>query len=38
MLLLVGHWFENRQEVVTGTIATRVQLAAEQLIRDYVLG
>ena len=38
MRLLLGHWYENRQEVVTGTIATRVQLAADQLIRDYVLG
>lgn len=32
VLLLVGHWYENRQEVVTGTIATQVPAAAESLL------
>lgn len=26
--MLVGHWFENRESVVTGTIATEIPLAA----------
>jgi len=37
LLLLIGHWYENRQEVVVGTVSARVSLAADQLIRDYVI-
>lgn len=32
MLLLIGHWFENRETVVTGTIATNIPMAAQALI------
>lgn len=32
ILLLVGHWYENREAVVAGTIATEVQLAAAHLL------
>lgn len=32
MKLLVGHWFENREEVVTGTIATDIPMAAKALL------
>ena len=38
MLLLIGHWFENRQEIITGTIATVIQAAAAALMRPYRLG
>lgn len=30
--LLVGHWYENREGVVTGTIATQLPLAVESLL------
>lgn len=32
--LLVGHWYANREDVVTGTIATQVQTAAEALLES----
>ncbi len=32
MLLLIGHWFVNRQSVVTGTIATELPLGFETLL------
>lgn len=32
MLLLVGHWYENREAVVTGTIATEIPQAAQKLL------
>ncbi|HLS34373.1 MAG TPA: head-tail connector protein [Brevibacterium sp.] len=38
ILLLVGHWYEHREAVVTGTIATTVPLAVDRLlwgIRHY---
>lgn len=31
MLLLIGHWYRNREAIVSGTIVTRVPLAAEDL-------
>jgi uncharacterized phiE125 gp8 family phage protein len=31
MRLLVGHWFENREAVVTGTISSSVQMTVESL-------
>jgi uncharacterized phiE125 gp8 family phage protein len=32
ILLLVGHWFEHREAVVTGTIATTIELAVDALL------
>ncbi|MDU4059461.1 MAG: head-tail connector protein [Pseudomonas oryzihabitans] len=32
MLLLVGHWYANREAVVIGTIATDVPLAVDSLL------
>ncbi|MGE0653088.1 MAG: head-tail connector protein [Alphaproteobacteria bacterium] len=39
LLLLIGHWYANRQEVVTGTIAVQLPMAVETLLsrhRRYV--
>lgn len=39
MLLMIGHWYENREESVVGTIATKIPFAAETLLFPYrVLG
>lgn len=43
VLLMVGHLYENRQSVVTGTIATEIPMAARYLLwplrrRIYPLG
>lgn len=38
MLLLVGHWYANREAVVTGTIATPLQLTVEALTAAYWTG
>ncbi|SDO72583.1 Phage gp6-like head-tail connector protein [Halomonas shengliensis] len=35
MLLLIGHWFENREAVVIGTITSELPLAVEALIAPY---
>lgn len=35
MLLLVGHWYENREAVALGTIATDLPMAVEALISPY---
>ncbi len=32
ILLLLGHWFRNREAVVTGTISTEVEMAVEALV------
>ena len=32
MKLLVGHWYENREQVATGTIATNLPMAVEALL------
>lgn len=32
ILLLVGHWFANREAVVVGTIATTMPMAVERLL------
>jgi uncharacterized phiE125 gp8 family phage protein len=32
MKLLVGHWFENREEVITGTISTDIPMATKALL------
>lgn len=38
MLLMIGHWFANREAVVVGTIAAEVPLAAKALMRAYRTG
>lgn len=38
MLLLVGHWYTNREAVVIGTITAELPLAVESLIRQYIVG
>lgn len=35
VLLTVGHLYANREEVVTGTIATRMPVGAEYLLMPY---
>lgn len=35
LLLIVGHWFANRETVVTGTIASEVPLAAMSLLSPF---
>lgn len=35
MLLMIGHWFENRESVVIGTIATELPMAVNSLIKPY---
>lgn len=37
MLLFVGHWFEHREEVITGTIATVLPSASRSLLWPYRL-
>lgn len=36
--LLVGHWYQNRQAVVTGTIASDVPMAVESLLMRVKVG
>jgi uncharacterized phiE125 gp8 family phage protein len=33
-MLLIAHWYENRQEGITGTIATTIDSAARSLLRQ----
>lgn len=35
ILLLIGHWFENREQVVIGTITSSLPFAVEALIASY---
>lgn len=35
--LMVGHWFENRESVVTGTIATELPMTVEWLLQPLRL-
>ncbi len=35
ILLMVGHWYENRETVVTGTIATELPFAANALLAPF---
>ena len=35
MLLLVGHWYRKREDVVTGTIATQLPASVSALIAPY---
>ncbi len=38
LLLLLGHKYENRQEVVTGTIATQIPQAAADIFLQHRMG
>lgn len=35
LLLLIGHWFDHREEVITGTIATRMPVASQALLTPF---
>lgn len=35
MLLLIGHWYANRESVVVGTITSEVPMAVDALICPY---
>lgn len=35
ILLLVGHWFNNREEVITGTITAQMPMAVEALLSTF---
>lgn len=35
ILLMVGHWYANREDVVTGTIATKLPLAVDALLAPW---
>lgn len=35
MLLLIGHWYSNRESVVTGITAATVPFAVESLLQPY---
>lgn len=35
MLLAIGHWYTNRESVVTGTIATELPMAVDSLLGPY---
>ena len=36
MLMLISHWFNNRDAVLTGTISKEVELGVEALLASYV--
>ncbi len=35
ILLLIGHWFENREAVITGTITAKLPMAVDALLANY---
>ncbi len=35
MLLLIGHWFENREESIVGTIVAKIPMGAKDLLAPY---
>lgn len=35
MYLLIGHWFENRQAVLTGTISAEIEHSVQALLQPY---
>ncbi|WP_368658694.1 head-tail connector protein [Budvicia aquatica] len=35
MLLLIGHWYENRESVIIGTQASVVPIATDILLQPY---
>jgi hypothetical protein len=37
MKLMMGHWFENRENVVVGTITAKLPEAASRLLAPYRL-
>lgn len=37
MLLLIGHWYENREEVITGTVSKLIETASSSLLSPYVV-
>lgn len=37
MLLLIGHWYENREQVAVGSIATSIPYAVDALLGQYVV-
>lgn len=38
ILLLVGHWYANRESVVTGTITSELQQTTKALLSSFMLG
>lgn len=36
MLLIIGHLYENRQDVITGTIATEIPMTSQYLLAPYI--
>ena len=38
MLMLIGHWFVNREAVVTGTIATTIPMSVDALLCNHRRG
>ena len=38
MLLLIGHYFNNREQTITGVMATEIPQGADALLAPYVLG
>lgn len=37
ILLLIGHWYENREAVITGTIATTLPMTVRYLLDPYCI-
>jgi len=37
LLLLIGHWFDNREAVLTGTISKEIEFGVEALVAPYML-
>ena len=37
MLLLIGHWYENREAIVVGTIASQIPMAVDALLAPYTV-
>lgn len=35
MLLIIGHWYANREDVVTGTVSKSIELASRALMNQY---
>lgn len=35
MLLLIGHWYANREDVITGTISKTIETASRALMNQY---